>query len=312
MRIAFLGTSEFAVSVLDALAKSSHEIAIVVSTPPRPKGRGRVLENTPVGSRALDLGLPLFQPEKINADESVARLAATRPDLLVVVAYGQILRERVLTMASRGAVNLHGSLLPKYRGAAPIARAIEHGDTRSGVSLQFMVREVDAGDVIASHAMDLDPNENAAEASVRMSHAAAELLLANLDALERGTAQRTPQDATEATFAPQLRKEEGRIDWNRPAKKVHDHVRAMTPWPGAITEWTLDTEVVRLTIHRTETIEMKSASAPGTVLRSSDRLEVATGSDAIRILRLQRAGKREMDASEFLRGTKLVEGTILR
>ncbi|MFH0943790.1 MAG: methionyl-tRNA formyltransferase, partial [Planctomycetota bacterium] len=217
MKIVFLGTSSFAVPVLDMLAGTAHEIPLVVAAPDRPQGRGRKLVSTPVAVRARGLGLPLFQPDRINAPAAVERLRELEPDLIVVVAYGQILGRHVLELGKKGIVNLHGSLLPAWRGAAPIARGIQAGDRTGGVSLQFVVQEVDAGDVIDQQPMDFLPHENAGEASERLSLVAAELLARNLEALEAETAERRPQDPAKATHAAQLEKSEGRTAWHRPA-----------------------------------------------------------------------------------------------
>lgn len=314
MRILFLGTSDFAVPVLDALLASDAEVACVVSAPDRPKGRGRRLEPSPVARLARDAGVPLHQPPRINDPGSVEILARTRPDLTVVVAYGQILGDGVLGLAPRGTVNLHASLLPHLRGAAPIARGIQRGDAMGGVTLQYVVRELDAGDVIAQAPSPFGPDETAGEASERLSRVAAELLLEHLPALADGTAPRTPQDHSRATYAPRIRKEEGRISWSRPAADVRNHIRAMTPWPTAFNDVDVTSgRSERLIFLAAEAVPCPERVPAGTVLRSDTEFVISCeGGDALRILRLKRAGRAEMDAGSFLRGFKVPRGTVLR
>lgn len=313
MRILFLGTSEFAVPVLAGLADTRHELALVVTAPDRPQGRGRRVKSSPVARLATERGLPLFQPERVNAAEAVARLRDTQPDLTVVVAYGQILRQEVLTLSPKGIVNLHGSLLPHLRGAAPIARGIQRGDREGGVTLQHVVREVDAGDVIAASPVRFGDDETAGDAAARISLLARDLLLDNLDALERGDAPRTAQDPERVTHAPPIDKREGRVPWPRTATEVRDHVRAMTPWPSAFTEVKVGERTERL-ILRAVTVappDRARAAEPGRVRRVDAELRVATGDGEVVIDRLMRSGRAEMDSAAFLRGFDLPEGTTL-
>lgn len=311
MRTIFFGTSDFAVPVLEALHESGATIPLVVTTPSRPKGRGRHVEPTPIAASAERLGLVVFQPEKINAPEALERLAAAAADLFVVVAYGRILGTTLLGMPRLGAVNLHGSVLPKLRGAAPIARAIEQGETATGVSCQFMVREVDAGDVIGTKSIAILDDETHGELSSRMSRLAAELLLELLPILARGEAKRTPQDPALATFAPPLRKEEALIDWRSSARAIHNRVRALSPWPMAHTHIRLGEELVRLTLHRVQVLDGHPSATPGTIVRVGSTIDVAAGQGIVAIERLQRPGKREMSAEEFLRGTRIEKGITL-
>lgn len=311
MRTIFFGTSDFAVPVLEALHGSGATIPLVVTTPSRPKGRGRHVEPTPIAACAERLGLAVFQPEKINAPEAREQLASGAADLFVVVAYGRILGTALLGMPRLGAVNLHGSLLPRLRGAAPIARAIEQGETSTGVSCQFMVREVDAGDVIGTKAVSILEDETHGELSSRMSRLAAELLLELLPVLERGEAKRTPQDPALATFAPPLRKEEGQVDWKLAALAIRNRVRALSPWPMAHTHVRLGDESVRLTLHRVRVLDDTAKASPGTIVRVGSTIDVAAGDRVVAIERLQRPGKREMSAEEFLRGTRIEKGITL-
>jgi len=307
--IAFLGTSEFAATVLNALVAANSSPRLVVSAPSRPKGRGLALVDPPVVVAAKNHGLEYFQPTRMNDPIAVERLRSIAPTLLVVVAYGQILSREVLELAPRGAVNLHGSILPKYRGPAPIARAIQNGDTETGVTLQYMVREVDAGDIVGIARMAIAPDDTHESLSSRMSVLAAELLLEHLPALLTGQSERTKQDPTAATRAPLLDKREGRVDWSLPASRIHDHVRAMTPWPGASTDWLTRNGPNRLVIRKTSVVPgTRGDAAPGTVVTTTGHLEIATGQGTLRIERLLRQGKSEMSAEEFLRGAKIETG----
>jgi len=313
MKIAFLGTSEFAVPVLEMLSGTSNELVLVVAAPDRPKGRGRKLVSTPVAVTARELGLPLFQPDRINAPKALERLRAAAPELVVVVAYGQILGRHALELGSLGIVNLHGSLLPAWRGAAPIARAIQAGDAIGGVSLQYVVREVDAGDVIDQQARPFSPDESAGEAAEHLARVAALLLERNLDALAEGSAPATPQDASKATHAAPLEKSEGPITWHWPAAKIKNHVRAMTPWPSATTRYeTGGGRRETLIVRRAEILDTGAPRCmPGTILRADEVLDVGTGYDVLRIHRLLRQGRKETDAASFLRGSPLTVGTRL-
>jgi methionyl-tRNA formyltransferase len=314
MDIVFLGTSGFAVPALDALARradAGHRVVLVVTRPERPKGRGRAVQPSAVGTRAAELGLEVFSPEKVNAPEAVARLRAASPDLFVVVAYGQILGEAVLAVPRRGAVNVHASLLPKYRGAAPIARAIQRGETETGVSLQFVARELDAGDVIDAATEPIRPDDTAGSLGERLAPLGARVLERNLDALAAGTARRARQDAAQATYAPRLAKEEGRIPWRLPAAAVLNHIRAMTPWPGAFSELEAEGRSIRVVVRAAELAAREVRAAPGTVVGVGPGVDVAAADGIVRITRLLRAGKSEMDAAAFLRGSPLAAGASL-
>ncbi len=308
-----MGTSEFAVPVLSRVAALDHDLRLVVTAPDRPKGRGRKVESPPIAKLSRDQDLPLFQPASVNAPHAIETLRAAEPELIVVVAYGQILGRSVLALPKRAIVNLHGSLLPRWRGAAPIARAIQAGDQRTGVTLQHVVQKVDAGDVIDAVEMEIGPNETAGDLSDRMALEAATLLEKNLPGLEAGTAPRASQPEAGATYAKTLSKEDGVVPWELPARKVHDHIRAMTPWPGAFTRLPVDDAMERVVLRRTEALDTGAPTAmPGTVLRAESVIEVATGYGSLRIQRLLRAGRKEMDTSAFLRGCPIKIGTRLQ
>ncbi len=313
MNVVFLGTSSFAVPSLELLDASAHRVRLVVTRPDRPRGRGRETTPAPIADAAKKLDLDVFRPERVNAPEAVARIRAAEPDLIVVVAYGQILGKELLSLAPQGIVNLHGSLLPAYRGAAPIARAVQDGLLDTGVSLQFVAAELDSGDVIDKEPVAIGPDETAGELTERMAPIAARLLARNLDKLARGTAPRERQAAAAVTWAPPLKKTEGRIPWTLPAHRVHAHIRAMTPWPGAFTEWPRATGPLERLIVRTAEVRRGGANVPpGTVVRSDGVLDVATADGLIRIERLLRSGKRETDAESFLNGLPIPLGAVFR
>ena len=227
-----MGTPDFSVPCLHALVEAGHDVTLVVTQPDRPRGRGRRLEPTPVKAAALARGLEIFQPDRPNRPENVAAIAAARPEVLVVVAYGAILKEALLTLAPRGAINVHASLLPRYRGMSPIQRAIWNGDRETGVTTMFMDAGVDTGDMILRCPTHVGPDETAGELHDRLALLGARLLVDTLARLADGTAPRLPQTG-EASYAPRIEKKDGVIDWTRPASAVHNHVRAVTPWPGA-------------------------------------------------------------------------------
>jgi methionyl-tRNA formyltransferase len=300
MRIVFMGTPDFAVPSLTQVHASSHDVVLVVTQPDRPAGRGRKLTPPPVKRKALELGIPVEQAESVNTPEFAARLRVLAPDVLVVVAFGQILNEELLSVPARGAVNVHGSLLPAYRGVAPINWVIVDGGAETGVTTMFMARKVDAGEIILTRGTSIGENETAGQLYERLSSLGAVLLVETLDLIERDEAPRAPQDPTRASYARKLRKDDGRIDWSKPARAVHDHIRGMTPWPGATTTY----RGRALTVLSTRVGRTKGDhGAPGTVVSlEDDGIEVATGDGTLRVLSLKPSGKAAMDAAAFVRG----------
>ncbi|MEM9352561.1 MAG: methionyl-tRNA formyltransferase [Planctomycetota bacterium] len=304
MKVAMLGTGPFVVPTLRALHASTHDVALVVSRPPR----GRKREPSPMQVAAEELGLPAWTPETVNCDESRAELNSRGLDLLVVCDYGEILKRATLETARLGGVNLHGSLLPKYRGAAPVQWAVYHGEAVTGSTVIQMTPGLDAGPILGVDEVAVDPDETAEELEARLSQSGAPLVVRVVDQLEAGTAEGVPQDVSLATKAPRLRKEDGLIDWARTALEIKNQVRALQPWPRAYTLWQRGTgEPMRLILHSADVSE-GSASDPGTVSLLNGQLAVATGGGLLLPKTVQPTGKKAMAADEFLRGYQLREG----
>lgn len=309
MRLAFLGTPDFSVPALAALIDAGHEIACVYSQPPRPRGRGQALTPSPVHAFAQGLGLEVRTPASLKAPEEIAAFAALGLDAAVVVAFGQILVREVLEAPRLGCFNLHGSLLPRWRGAAPIQRAIMAGDARTGVQVMRMSEGLDEGPVLATATTPIADDDTAAAVSDRLSALGAALLPPALEAIARGEATETPQSG-EPTYARKIKPAEARIDWSRPALELDRHVRGLSPFPGAWFEAPSPrdpgvTVRVKALLSRVEA----GAGAPGEMLDGG--LLVGTGDGAMRLVRVQREGRGAQDAEEFLRGWPLPPGTRL-
>lgn len=307
MRLIMLGTGPFGAPTLRRLAGSRHEVVQVVTRPPR----GRKAEAPPLAKVAEKLGIPVSHPETVNSEEARAALRGLAPDLLIVCDYGEILKRETLAVARLRGINLHASLLPKYRGAAPVQWAILNGETETGNTVIQMTPGLDAGPALGIQRVTIDPDETAGELEVRLAEQGAELVLSVVDDLDAGTAKPQPQDKAAASKAPRLAKEQGLIDWSRPALAIKNQVRALDPWPRAYTHWQRPGDPLRLIIHRVQTVDDGSSAPPGTILQAGPRLIVATGEGALEILALQPAGKRAMTASEFLRGYPLAPGQQL-
>lgn len=299
MRLIFMGTPGFAVPALEALAASRHTVAAVVTNPDRPKGRGRRLSAPPIKQAAEALGLDVLQPASPKDPDLAARLASFRPDLFAVVAFS-ILPRRLLEVPRLGSVNLHPSLLPAYRGAAPIAWAVINGESRSGLTSFLLNRRMDAGDILLQEPFDIGPDETAGEVEARICPLGAELLVRSIDGLEDGSLTPRPQGDDGVSRAPKLDKEDGRIDWRRPAAELFNLIRGTNPMPGAFAVW----QDAPFKVHRA-TVESGEGS-PGTLLEADDRLGplVAAGTDALRLTEVQPAGKARMDGAAFVRGRR--------
>jgi methionyl-tRNA formyltransferase len=302
-----LGTGPFAVPTLRALAASRHEVVRVVTRPPR----GRKPEPPPMQRAADELGIKVWQPETINAEEACDTLRGLAADLLVVCDYGEILKPPALIAARLGGINLHGSLLPRYRGAAPVQWAVLNGDAETGSTVIQMTPGLDAGPMLGVDRVAIDPDETAGELEVRLSERGGPLVLRVVDELEAGTTRPERQDKSQTTKAPRLEKEHGLIDWSQPAVAIKNRVRALDPWPRAFTHWQRGAgEPLRLILHRVQALDASTANAgpPGSVIEASARFVVAAGQGAVEILQLQPSGKRVMAAGEFLRGYGLKPG----
>ena len=307
MRIAFLGTPDFAVPSLRALVGAGHEIAGVFTQPDRPRDRGQKTQPTPTKAAALELGLPTFAFERIRRAEGVAALAGLQPDLMVTAAFGQILPQRILDIPKLGCVNVHGSLLPRYRGPAPIQWAVINGEAETGITTMATDAGVDTGDMLLQRATAIGPDETAGELFDRLASLGAETLLETLRLMEAGKLARTPQNHELATHFPMLTRETGSIDWSKSAAAIHNLVRGVNPWPGA---WTMcDGQVMK--IWRTRPQE--GSGQPGRILRADAKggLLVGCGEGALEVLELQMPGGRRMAATDYLRGRRLPEGTVL-
>ena len=307
MRLVFLGTPEFAAPTLEAVAAAGHRLLEVVTQPDRPSGRGQPLAASPVKQAALRLGLPVYQPERIKHLEAGAHLAELGPDAMVVVGYGQIIPQSVIDIPPLGILNVHASLLPKYRGAAPIQWAIARGEMRTGVTTMRIDAGLDTGDILLQRATEIDAEETALELGARLAAMGAELLVATLAALEKGSIVPVPQDSTQATYAPLLKKEDGRIDWRRPAAEIHNRVRGLLPWPGSYAGF----HGQRLHLWKTRP-GAGAAGAPGTLRAAKGRLWVACGGNSsLEVLEVQLEGRKRMPASAFLAGQHLSDNEVL-
>jgi methionyl-tRNA formyltransferase len=301
LRLIFMGTPDFAVPTLLSLVAHGHEIAAVYSRAAKPAGRGMKLQPTPVAREAERLGIPVLTPSTLKTPEALQTLRAHQADAAVVVAYGMILPKAILDAPPLGCFNLHGSLLPRWRGAAPINRAIMAGDAESGVMVMKMDVGLDTGDVAMAERIAISDAMTAADLHDALAPLGADLMVRAMGALERGRLQLTKQSEDGVTYAAKIDKAEARIDWNRPARAVLRHIHGLSPFPGAWAEISIEGAPARIKILRCELVDRSGGA--GDLL--DDHLTVACGTGAIRILELQRAGKAPMKAEEFLRGTPL-------
>jgi methionyl-tRNA formyltransferase len=308
LKIFFLGSSAFACPSLDRLARSTHQVLGVLTQPDRPKGRRQRLTPPPIKILALEKNLPVFQPEKVRDPSAAERIRSLRPDILVVVAYGQILPPAVLAIPPRGCVNVHASLLPKYRGAAPIARAILQGDKRTGVSTMFMDAGMDTGPLLLVEETEISSTDTTGTLQERLSHLGASLLLQTLDELAGGTLTPRPQDHAQASYAPKIEKTEARIDWSQPARQLSFLLRAFDPSPGAFTFW----NGRALKLYGPSWTDRAITATPGTVVATSpDHLRFATGQGELLVQELQMESRPRMRVREFLQGHPLKAGEVL-
>ena len=304
-----MGTPDFSVGALKALAENGYEIAGVVTQPDKPRGRGKASAMTPVKEAALELGLTVYQPARVREQSFMDTVRALNPDVIVVSAFGQIIPKALLELPRYGCVNIHASLLPKYRGAAPIQWAVMDGELVSGVTIMQMDEGLDTGDMLAKTEVPLDPDETGGSLFDKLSRAGAELLIRTLPALEQGTLTPEKQPLESPTaYARMIRKEDGRIDWNLEAEAIERRIRGLNPWPSAYTELTGKI----LKIWRAEVLPKESGQAPGTVTEAGKGgFCVQTGKGVLRLLEVQLEGKKRMDAQAFLRGFHAAPGMKL-
>lgn len=301
MRLVFLGTPAFAVPTLEAMVRSGHEVASVLTQPDRPRGRGQKPAPSPVKEAALALELEVYQPERVRRPEAVEYLRALDARAMVVVGYGQIIPQSVIDLAPLGIINVHASLLPKYRGAGPVQWAIVNGETRTGVTTMQIDAGLDTGAMLLKAETEIAPEETAIELGRRLAVLGADLLVETLARLEAGTFVAEKQDDQQATWAPLLKKEDGLIDWTQPAGAIHNRVRGLQPWPGAHTSF----RGAPLQIWKSRVAE-GAAGEPGTVLRSRPLL-VATGDGALELLEVQLEGRKRIAAADFANGQRIAE-----
>lgn len=311
MRIVFMGTPDFSVPALKALVEAGHQVTAVVTQPDKPKGRGKDVQMTPVKIQALEYGIPVYQPVKVKTPEFVEVLKKEAPDAIVVIAFGQILSKEILDLPKYGCVNIHASLLPKYRGAAPIQWAVIDGEKETGVTTMMMDVGLDTGDILETKVIPLDPKETSGSLFEKLSEAGGPLILSTLEKLEKGTITRTPQGESGTSYAKMLTKTLGDINWTMSATAIERLIRGLNPWPSAYTQW----EGKTMKIWEAEVedvVETIDTHEPGTITEVTKHgFKVQTGKGRLAIKSLQIPGKKRMEADAFLRGYHIETGEKL-
>lgn len=321
MRAIFMGTPDFSVPVLTAMKKAGHDMLAAVTQPDKPKGRGKEMQMTPVKAKALELGIPVLQPKRVRDPEFVEQLRELKPDVMVVVAFGQILTKEVLEVPKYGCINVHASLLPMYRGAAPIQYVILNGEKETGVTTMFMDEGLDTGDMLLKTVVPITADETGGTLHDKLSAAGAELLIRTLEQMEAGTLRRIPQTG-ETCYVGTLKKSMGEMDWSRPAEELERQVRGLNPWPSAYTFLNGKTlKIWKAEVLHTEAVSSQKAEEPealadrkscgSVIVISRDSIQVQTGDGILAIRELQLEGKKRMTADAFLRGYPVEAGTIL-
>ena len=310
MKIIYMGTPDFAVEALEALASSRHEVTAVFTQPDKPKGRGKAMQFTPVKEVALRENIPVYQPKRIREPECIEELRKYNADIMVVIAFGQILPKEILEMTPYGCVNVHASLLPSYRGAAPIQWAVINGEKVSGVTTMQMNEGLDTGDMLLKVEIPLDEKETGGSLHDKLAEAGARLCVETLDALKAGTVTPEKQGDSPTAYAKMLDKHMGKIDWKMSAKEIERLIRGLNPWPSAYTRWNENDKGMK--IWEAEVAEGQTDKAAGTVVEvAKDGFFVQTGDGLLKITALQIPGKKRMDAAAFLRGYQMETGTVL-
>jgi methionyl-tRNA formyltransferase len=307
MRIVFIGTGEIGVPTLQALQQSAeHELAAIVTKTDKPAGRAQRIEPPPIKKALAGTEIPILQPARIKDQESIDQISALRPDVIVVMAYGQILPRTILEIPPLACLNLHASLLPRWRGAAPIQAAIAAGDRETGITTMYMDEGLDTGDILLQRKIDISPDDTGGSLHDRLAQIAPDTLLESLRLLASGQAPRVPQNNALATQAPRLSREDGQIDWSEPAEAIERKIRAFNPWPGAFTPVSIKPNETRnLKIFSATIVNLESK--PGEILPSDDQMIIAAGKGALSLREVQLEGKRRMTAAEFLRGHALIK-----
>lgn len=308
LRVVFFGTPAFAVPTLERLLASPHDVVAVVTQPDRPRGRGQRLQPEAVKQSAVSHGVPVLQPDRLKDEAFLAALRDVRPDLGVVAAYGRILPRAVLDLPARGLINVHASLLPRWRGAAPVHHAILAGDAETGVTIMRVVAALDAGPMLTRAPIAIDPDETTAELESRLAVLGGDLLVRIVDEIEHGAVPETAQDAALVTYAARITREDAAVDWARPARALHDQIRALNPWPLVAVRW----RDRRLMLRRTSVAGGVPATPPGTVIAvSNDVIVVAAGEGAVALRELQLEGRPPVPTSAFLAGHRVTAGERL-
>lgn len=309
MRVIFMGTPDFSVGTLEALIQAGHQVVLAVTQPDKPKGRGGKMQFPPVKETALEHGIPVFQPRKVREPENIEELRKYQADVIVVVAFGQILPREILELTPYGCINVHASLLPSYRGAAPIQWAVINGEAVSGVTTMQMDEGLDTGDMLLKTEVPLEPKETGGSLHDKLAAAGASLCVRTLKALEEGTVTPKKQGESPTAYASMLKKEMGEIFWEAPAISIERLIRGLNPWPSAYTGWQDKT----MKIWEAEVLEEDSGQEPGTVVRvDKDGFLVQTGKGLLKVTALQIPGKKRMEADAFLRGYSMEPGEKLR
>ena len=308
MKIIFMGTPDFSVGTLEALVEAGHEVVLAVTQPDKPKGRGKEMQFTPVKECAMKYNIPVFQPRKVREPECIEELRKYNADIMVVVAFGQLLPKEILEMTPYGCVNVHASLLPKYRGAAPIQWAIIDGEEVTGVTTMQMNEGLDTGDMLLKTIVPIEAKETGGSLFDKLAEAGAKLCVETLEGLQNKSITPETQGETPTAYAKQIKKELGNINWTKPGVEIERLIRGLTPWPSAFTDWS--GKVMK--IWDAEIVEGSSDKEPGTIVKvEKDAFYVQTGDGLLRVCELQIPGKKRMDAGAFLRGYQVQEGTVL-
>lgn len=309
MNVVFMGTPDFAASALKRLIRSKNRVLAVVTQPDRPKGRGRKVALSPVKEEALRNHLPCFQPERPRAPEFVEKLRSLKPEAIIVSAYGHIISKNILDIPPCGCINIHASLLPRYRGAAPINWAIIRGETKTGITTMLMDEKMDTGDILMQREVPVSDTCTAGELHDILAPVGAELLIETIEGLESGSVEPVPQDDSEATYAPKLKKEDGLIDWQKSTRGIYDLIRGVDPWPGAYTS--LHKKMLKIWRARTENGD-ETSGRPGEIVEvSEERVVVRTGSGFLSLLEVQSEGGKRLLIKDFIHGHPLDRGTVM-